>query len=1284
MDGRTPNGAAGMAQNTTSTNGGNPDIISQIHQALEVIHSPYSSNESRRDAQLFLENIKGIDEAPFHGFTLASNKSQSPVVRHYALSLLEHAIKQKWAEYNEQQSTMLREWVMELCRTLSKEDPLYIRNKTAQLWVEVAKRCWGAEWMDMDELLVRIWQIPDSPVHKELVLFVLETLSDEVFNGDDAVVAMREGVLSRSCVEVFTPASVLREAFPNRVAGPEVRSGEEGWLSRVSEFLSQCLDGDAPNNDQIRSCAVKSLTVFYSLMPWAIPKSVAVANCVPVMCRALATPEVSIQKASLEALHALYSRSNFSEQEFKDLVAPMYDASQVDLMKRLFEWSAVDVEDIDEDKYQFGKKFSEMLSLLGNYLDRRFSAISTNSDVSGFLNLLLLTVQSQSLIIAIPVLATWTRLLNNRLIGQSPANSHLVGPLLEVCGSRLIRYENLPEDTQDQTFMFLMEDTDTVPERHAFLGNYRRYSTQVIETIVQLKLSDAVYHVLGQAEHVLQHLYDESPPMNVATYFKHSMPVLRVDAQFTVIEAALKGYMKWRASTTQQSLPDYEQQRAALERDLESWCTKLLEMKFEDPLIRKRVLQLLVAFSTTALDKKPGFMLKVLEHILMTWPAPQPEHRAFNEAIKDFQSESMVELQRLASKVPDHLLAVYDQIEAKVNDMISSGTLDEKRQIAYQSFLFIIIHRASNIDPAKQVERLQQFIKPVTSSWQNQELKNALSSYSGFCELMALDKAKRYLMSHRVHEVKEWGSCELDAEGLALQAELEERQKMLPLRPTKSFLSFSVEKLEKTSTPFQISYQLWNDSFPLILPDLLQFLSHAHASHNPDNWTELPNEMKSVVGNVLSDRFWQAGISEGSKDEFYARVMDKKNTLEGLASTIRGTVRFVRETCYAIIYCMSRLEMQFYGFSELPGPLAQALFQNSFHLSAHQQINLLNLVRYLVDDCPLEQREHFLPPLLAACFQQMDAKINAEWENLERQQAIQAAADALTEEMKSESILRQVTYTAVIMVADFLDPTKRNPPPLRSQNGQEQSRKYPSLRKFCLMQSTVVEPLLLFCTHAIRMRDTRCCSIILRVFRSIVPDFTVAEPLSPKSLPQDGAEVAPSSRDPYLDTSPVSAEAATAIREYIASDVLRACITSFHEPYFVDLQKDLASLIAAIVVYYSPVTSTPRDILMSLPNIRQADLDRLNDFVAKPASHTRQQRALVLDLLKDLKGVSIAEMGKLPKNSGFGRSKRSNRSKMAQEFMTPANESRTRGGGVADGGRATPDALEGVAGLFEG
>ena len=49
-------------------------------------------------------------------------------------------------------------------------------------------------------------------------------------------------------------------------------------------------------------------------------------------------------------------------------------------------------------------------------------------------------------------------------------------------------------------------------------------------------------------------------------------------------------------------------------------------------------------------------MLKVLEYILMTWPASEPEFRDYNECIKELQSESTIELQRLALEMPDHLL----------------------------------------------------------------------------------------------------------------------------------------------------------------------------------------------------------------------------------------------------------------------------------------------------------------------------------------------------------------------------------------------------------------------------------------------------------------------------------------------------------------------------------------------------------------------------------------------------------------------------------------------------
>lgn len=258
-----------------------------------------------------------------------------------------------------------------------------------------------------------------------------------------------------------------------------------------------------------------------------------------------------------------------------------------------------------------------MISCLGNYLDRKFHALPEGANVQDFLQLLLLVVQSQSLVVSIPVLVTWTRILRNNLISGLVDNPHLIGNLLEVCSLRLIRYESLPEDTEDPTYLLLMEDTDTVPERHAFLGNYRRYSSQVIESIVQLKLADAFYHILTQAENVLGTLYDGQPPLDgkhaaharlvnapplihrqVTKYSKNSMSVLKVDAHFTVVESALKGYVKWRSARRQSpeevrsTLPawvndsrskrwEQEQKGAALEADFEGWCNRLLDMKVE-------------------------------------------------------------------------------------------------------------------------------------------------------------------------------------------------------------------------------------------------------------------------------------------------------------------------------------------------------------------------------------------------------------------------------------------------------------------------------------------------------------------------------------------------------------------------------------------------------------------------------------------------------------------------------------------------------------------------------
>jgi exportin-5 len=153
-----------------------------------------------------------------------------------------------------------------------------------------------------------------------------------------------------------------------------------------------------------------------------------------------------------------------------------------------------------------------MISNLGSLIEQKSSAIPDDCDLPNLLNLLLAIAQSQSFIISIPVLVTWTHLLRSNTIGGSPTMTPLIAPLLELCSSRLIRYENMPEESEDLSLMFLLEDIDTIPERHAFLGNYRRYSVQIIELIVRQKQSEAIYHILSQVDHSMQHLYDGQPP----------------------------------------------------------------------------------------------------------------------------------------------------------------------------------------------------------------------------------------------------------------------------------------------------------------------------------------------------------------------------------------------------------------------------------------------------------------------------------------------------------------------------------------------------------------------------------------------------------------------------------------------------------------------------------------------------------------------------------------------------------------------------------------------------
>lgn len=84
-------------------------------------------------------------------------------------------------------------------------------------------------------------------------------------------------------------------------------------------------------------------------------------------------------------------------------------------------------------------------------------------------------------------------------------------------------------------------------------------------------------------------------------------------------------------------------------------------------------------------------------------------------------------------------------------------------------------HRAKAIDPRIREARLQGFLAPIRTAWESPDLTQSLSTFQGFCQLLSLDKVQAYLISRRVNLIEDWSTHQLDAEGVALQNEMNDR-----------------------------------------------------------------------------------------------------------------------------------------------------------------------------------------------------------------------------------------------------------------------------------------------------------------------------------------------------------------------------------------------------------------------------------------------------------------------------------------------------------------------------
>lgn len=166
-------------------------------------------------------------------------------------------------------------------------------------------------------------------------------------------------------------------------------------------------------------------------------------------------------------------------------------------------------------------------------------------------------------------------------------------------------------------------------------------------------------------------------------------------------------------------------------------------------------------------------------------------------------------------------------------------------------------------------------------------------------ERVGIVKIAEYFRSRGVTSTTDLLATNMDDQGKALKAELKAKWSALfPIRATRIFIQYTIEKLNHTSEPYLDLLELWKPRIQPILPHILQLIAQIQAYHNPENWHTLPIEVQSFVKYSCMERFWQVGVSTQTKDEFVDENVKAMHTLRDFADSVGHIIRYTREYAF--------------------------------------------------------------------------------------------------------------------------------------------------------------------------------------------------------------------------------------------------------------------------------------------------------------------------------------------------------------------------------------------------
>uniref|UniRef100_A0A671YKB7 Exportin 5 n=1 Tax=Sparus aurata TaxID=8175 RepID=A0A671YKB7_SPAAU len=321
-------------------------MCEQLIKAVNVMMDAETSQIYRLEALKFCEEFKETSAFCVPCGLQLADKAQPAVVRHFGLQILEHVIKFRWNNMQQQEKVQLKECAMQL---LSKgthsilEEESHIKDALSRITVEMIKREWPQHWPDMLKEMEALTS--QGEAQTELVMLILLRLAEDVITFQTLPTQRRRDIqhtLTQNMESIFSFMMAI------------LHVNVEDYRKLVSVARAHC------------RVAVATLNTLAGYIDWVSLVYITSGNChlLEMLCLLLSEPDLQLEAA--ECLLIAISRKGKLEDRKPFML--LFDDVAIHYILSGSSHTSTNSLQVVERRYIFLKRLCQVLCALGGQL----------------------------------------------------------------------------------------------------------------------------------------------------------------------------------------------------------------------------------------------------------------------------------------------------------------------------------------------------------------------------------------------------------------------------------------------------------------------------------------------------------------------------------------------------------------------------------------------------------------------------------------------------------------------------------------------------------------------------------------------------------------------------------------------------------------------------------------------------------------------------------------------------------------------------------------------------